>query len=276
MTTQDSEQMTRQESRVGRVQNYLMIEKNTFLEFRDSLDLDQGSQRTGYRKARTCPDIEAEPEPEFQERIQRQASLPIQSPEMRTMSSVSTDPGEWTRRLSNFSEWSRGSFVIDEADTYSGSVEFGEPFKATSSLTRSNRLSRFLRDTAPEMRTTVMIRNIPCRCTQDQLMEEVSKVSSEFNFLYLPSSRKRDGTLGYAFVNFVAPEEAARFIQDFGGHVFPRQPNSTKRAQCSYAILQGFKENVRFYRRSKVAKGEYRPYISKSSNLTRKTTSNNV
>lgn len=133
-----------------------------------------------------------------------------------------------------------------------------------SKPSRANRIPRFAKPKAPEARTTVMIRNIPCRCTQEQLIEEISTVTTSFNFLYLPVSRKRDGTLGYAFVNFLRPEEAAYFVEVFQDHRFHRQPHSNKRATVTFALLQGFKENVLFYRRSKVAKGEFRPYVNRN------------
>jgi RNA recognition motif-containing protein len=109
-----------------------------------------------------------------------------------------------------------------------------------------------------------MIRNIPCRCTQPELLEEIEEVTPGVNFLYLPASRKREGTLGYAFVNFLSPQLAVQFIRDFQAHEFTKQPNSNKRADVGYALLQGFKDNVRFYRRSKVSKSENRPYINRN------------
>jgi RNA recognition motif-containing protein len=129
---------------------------------------------------------------------------------------------------------------------------------------RCDRLSRFAKDKEESQKTTVMIRNIPCRCTQPELLEEIEEVTPGVNFLYLPASRKREGTLGYAFVNFLSPQLAVNFIRDFQNHEFTKQPNSNKRADVGYALLQGFKDNVRFYRRSKVSKSENRPYINRN------------
>merc|ERR1719482_1973059 len=64
-----------------------------------------------------------------------------------------------------------------------------------------------------ESKTTVMIRNIPCRYAQDELIAEITMLDLPFNFLYLPPSRHSGGNLGYAFVNFVEPEMAELFIQ---------------------------------------------------------------
>jgi RNA recognition motif-containing protein len=117
-------------------------------------------------------------------------------------------------------------------------------------------------------KTTVMIRNVPCRCTQAELLEEIEEVVPGVNFLYLPASRKREGNLGYAFVNFTNPELAVQFIQDFQDRSFSKHPRSAKRASVGYALLQGFRENVKFYRRSKVSRSEHRPYVKREQFLS--------
>jgi hypothetical protein len=130
---------------------------------------------------------------------------------------------------------------------------------------KPDRLARFAKNKAAEHKTTVMIRNIPCKCTQEHLVQEISQYTKGFNFCYLPMSRMRDGTLGYAFVNFVTADEASKFMDAFTGHKFRRLPHSRKRTEVTFAVLQGFRENVRFYRRSKVTKTEYGPYINREA-----------
>jgi RNA recognition motif-containing protein len=125
----------------------------------------------------------------------------------------------------------------------------------------AGRLGRFARRNQDEEMTTVMIRNIPCKYNQDWLMQEISEVTEQFNFFYMPMARKSPGCLGYAFVNFVTEDDASEFLESFQGHRFPRQPNSTKRAEAAYAALQGFSKNVKFYQRSKVGKTKLRPFI---------------
>jgi hypothetical protein len=63
--------------------------------------------------------------------------------------------------------------------------------------------------------TTVMIREIPSRYTQRNVSDEVSAVNANFDFLYMPPARKDGGSKGYAFVNFMDEESAARFIAEF-------------------------------------------------------------
>lgn len=127
---------------------------------------------------------------------------------------------------------------------------------------RKDKMSRYCKKKAESHKTTVMIRNIPCKLSQEELMEEVSSVNPQFNFLYLPHSKKQFGNLGYAFVNFTTNNECLHFIEHFDGHVFERAPRSTKRGTAVFATLQGFKENVRFFQRSRVGKSTSGPYIA--------------
>jgi hypothetical protein len=115
-----------------------------------------------------------------------------------------------------------------------------------------------------ELWTTVMIRNIPCRYSQDELYLEVAEIGFAFNFLYLPPARRSPGNLGYAFVNFVDPTHALAFVEAFTGHAFVCQPKSKKRAEVMFAKLQGFEENVAFYSNVKVTKSKYRPFVDRS------------
>jgi RNA recognition motif-containing protein len=126
---------------------------------------------------------------------------------------------------------------------------------------RKDKMLKFCKNKAEHNKTTVMIRNVPCKLSQDELIAEVSLVSKSFNFLYLPSSKKAVGNLGYAFVNFTDNAECVKFLENFADHIFESAPRSKKRALVAYATLQGFKENVRFFKRSRVGKSENGPFI---------------
>jgi hypothetical protein len=121
-------------------------------------------------------------------------------------------------------------------------------------------------DEVSENKTTVMIRNIPCKYTQPQMIAEVSKVNSNFNFLYVPPARtvKVQKNLGYSFVNFNTAEDAAQFMLDFQGHAFSLYKNSPKTAIVNYADKQGLKENMKFFKKSKVSKTKFLPYVVKA------------
>jgi hypothetical protein len=113
--------------------------------------------------------------------------------------------------------------------------------------------------------TTVMIRNIPCKYKQEFVMDEVSAVAPEYNFLYMPPARRDGGSKGYAFVNFCNEEAAHGFIKDFQGHMFYRQPNSLKRADVGYAEIQGLLKNVKFYKKCKVFKSNFQPFVDRAA-----------
>jgi len=70
----------------------------------------------------------------------------------------------------------------------------------------------------PEI-TTVMIRRIPRRYTQQMLVAEVANRGFDgfFDFLYLPWERKQDTNTGYAFMNFVEAKGAMEFKESFDG-----------------------------------------------------------
>jgi hypothetical protein len=107
--------------------------------------------------------------------------------------------------------------------------------------------------------TSIMVRHIPCRYTQEHFFQELSEFGLPFNFLYLPPARRCTGNLGYAFINFVRAEDAEYFLRIFQGHAFKMHPNSKKRAQVLYAKLQGFKQNVEFYENVQVKR--HSPYV---------------
>jgi RNA recognition motif-containing protein len=109
--------------------------------------------------------------------------------------------------------------------------------------------------------TTIILRNIPCRYTQECLLEEIDGTGQKYDFFYLPPARRRRGNLGYAFVNFVDAESAQRFIQLFEGHMFSQQPNAKKKAVIGWAKLQGFEQNRQFYSSARVTKTARHPYV---------------
>jgi hypothetical protein len=123
---------------------------------------------------------------------------------------------------------------------------------------------------APEVveedRTTLMLRNIPCRYEQQELMAELLDLNLPFNFLYLPPARHSLGNLGYAFVNFTNPQYAAHFMKNHGTHTWRYQSAGKKvrdYGEPCYATLQGFDANVKYYSKMKIARSKKRrPYVN--------------
>jgi len=76
-------------------------------------------------------------------------------------------------------------------------------------------------DSVPEMeRTTVMMKNIPNKYTQDSVMDLIHRrgFKSSYDFLYLPIDFRSKSNMGYAFINFCTPEDAQRFAAAFTGY----------------------------------------------------------
>ena len=103
--------------------------------------------------------------------------------------------------------------------------------------------------------TTLMIRNIPNRYTQQELIAELADLgfAGTFNFLYIPLDKGTMSNVGYAFVNFVTKELASKCIETFQGYRFKRhRKTSGKVAAISAAHLQGLEANLAHYEKSAV------------------------
>eukprot|EP00746_Dinoflagellata_sp_MGD_P023233 gnl/MRDRNA2_/MRDRNA2_154446_c0_seq1.p1 gnl/MRDRNA2_/MRDRNA2_154446_c0~~gnl/MRDRNA2_/MRDRNA2_154446_c0_seq1.p1 ORF type:complete len:250 (+),score=32.42 gnl/MRDRNA2_/MRDRNA2_154446_c0_seq1:89-838(+) len=101
--------------------------------------------------------------------------------------------------------------------------------------------------------TTQMIRNIPCRCTKETILEDINNMGFEgtYDFFYLPNDRRRKSNLGYAFINFKTAEAAAYFQQMLSGFKFStnsRISNSHKVCSVSPAAIQGLENNIIHFR----------------------------
>lgn len=88
--------------------------------------------------------------------------------------------------------------------------------------------------------TTVMIRHIACRYTQEQAMQCLNDAGLEgkYDMVYLPLNPSRRANLGYLFVNFVDVEGVDDCKRIFTGKAFGASA-STKRCEVSLAHIQG-------------------------------------
>lgn len=67
-----------------------------------------------------------------------------------------------------------------------------------------------------DCRTTIMIKNIPNKYTQQMLLETIDYSSAgKYDFFYLPIDIKNQCNVGYAFINFIHPV----FVVDFYNHM---------------------------------------------------------
>jgi len=99
--------------------------------------------------------------------------------------------------------------------------------------------------------TTMMIRNIPNRYTQRELIKELEALgfAGSFDFFYSPIDTGSMGNVGYAFVNFRDGAWAERCLRELAGFTFKKhqQKTRTKVAAVSVAHLQGLEANLRHY-----------------------------
>jgi hypothetical protein len=106
---------------------------------------------------------------------------------------------------------------------------------------------------ASDVKTTVMIRNIPNNVTRADLLDRLASHGFQFSidFVYLPMDFKREANLGYAFVNLLTNEVADRFYFSFNGFSdwgFA----SNKVSEVSWGSMHGLDAHIERYRNSPV------------------------
>jgi len=110
-----------------------------------------------------------------------------------------------------------------------------------------------------ETTTTIMIRNIPNRYRQNELVQEINMNDFEgtYDFVYLPMDKSTTSNVGYAFVNFIEEKYAFRAMEVFTNYRFSKYQNiSRKIASVSVAHIQGFEANMKHYKQSAVNDGK--------------------
>jgi hypothetical protein len=108
-----------------------------------------------------------------------------------------------------------------------------------------------------------MIRNIPNRYSQSELLSEIREAGfdNKFDFFYLPMDHETHANFGYAFINFVDEREVDPFTKRFNGLKLNRF-TSNKIIQIVPAQLQGFQANLQHYCKKAVCTDDnvdYRP-----------------
>lgn len=104
--------------------------------------------------------------------------------------------------------------------------------------------------------TTLMIRNIPNKYDRKMLMRELDALgfADSYDFVYLPMDKATYWNVGYAFVNFLKPEAAARCTKVMDGYRFRKFRGTSKKiAQVSPAYIQGLEANLQHYENTAVS-----------------------
>ncbi|XP_019194150.1 PREDICTED: protein MEI2-like 2 [Ipomoea nil] len=90
-----------------------------------------------------------------------------------------------------------------------------------------------------DIRTTLMIKNIPNKYTSKMLLAAIDEThKNTYDFLYLPIDFKNKCNVGYAFINMVSPSHIISFYEVFNGKRWEKF-NSEKVASLAYARIQG-------------------------------------
>jgi len=119
--------------------------------------------------------------------------------------------------------------------------------------------------------TTVMMRNLPNKYTQQMLLEELQdggfRLQQDFDFFYLPMDHSNAANLGYCFINFVETALANAFAAAFQGKKM-RRFNSNKTVVVMPASVQGYERNYAYYASTRVVQAEdpqYRPLFLRTA-----------
>jgi len=117
--------------------------------------------------------------------------------------------------------------------------------------------------------TTMMLRNIPNKYTQNTLLQEIDDFGflGSYNFFYLPMDVHNRSNVGYAFINFILPADAERFRRVFGDHRFQKFQSRKISSVCS-AHVQGLDENLKHFENRAVTHArndQYRPIVFKGN-----------
>ena len=95
--------------------------------------------------------------------------------------------------------------------------------------------------TGKDTRTTIMIRNIPIKYTDEILYESLVEFDGKYDCLYMPYDYEKNGNKGYAFINFVNPLHILYFYEKFNGKKWAHF-ESSKICELNCAHFQGINE----------------------------------
>jgi hypothetical protein len=104
-----------------------------------------------------------------------------------------------------------------------------------------------------EVRTSLLLRNLPGSFTRDKVMEVLRTLglATKVDFLYNPWNLKIKQSCGYAFVNFTTPEAAVECLQRLHGFCLDVQGEHVCEVQwCT--DNQGLHAHVERYRDSRI------------------------
>jgi hypothetical protein len=106
-----------------------------------------------------------------------------------------------------------------------------------------------------DLRTTVMIKNIPSYVSQVDLLKIINKnYSKAYNFFYLPIDFNKKQNAGYAFINFKTSKLIVNFFMEFENQPWNFPNCGNKICYLSYARIQGFRSICEHFEKSNIMK----------------------
>ena len=103
-----------------------------------------------------------------------------------------------------------------------------------------------------DQRKTLMIKNIPNKVTQEELLSMVNKNYKEkYDFFYLPIDFKNKCNIGYAFINLLTLKDAINFVEEFSFMKWTSH-HSEKICAINYARVQGKLNLIKHFQKSSV------------------------
>lgn len=112
--------------------------------------------------------------------------------------------------------------------------------------------------------TTLMVRNIPTRVMQKAFMQELdaSGFHGLYDFCYLPTCFTKNEGKGFAFVNFISPAAAGKFVGTWHrSHRFEEKETSLNISPAQTQGLEANKKNWAGPRIQRIRNPNLRPWI---------------
>jgi len=149
------------------------------------------------------------------------------------------------------------------------SVPGGTPNRGDDKDNRHLKLDVDAVENGRDSRTSLMVRNIPNKYTQQMLLSEFAENGhgpGTIDFFYLPIDFKNKCNRGYAFINFVDYRDILPFHRRYYGKHW-RTFNSDKICEITYARIQGKSAMLKRFENSALMEKdeEYKPLVFVSS-----------
>eukprot|EP00927_Polykrikos_kofoidii_P074110 TRINITY_DN70073_c0_g1_i1.p1 TRINITY_DN70073_c0_g1~~TRINITY_DN70073_c0_g1_i1.p1 ORF type:complete len:266 (+),score=20.79 TRINITY_DN70073_c0_g1_i1:89-886(+) len=115
--------------------------------------------------------------------------------------------------------------------------------------------------------STLMIKNIPCRCNKDEVLKAIheSGFAEKYDFFHLPMRRSQNQNLGYAFISLCNPTIIPSFCAYFEGYVFKHRM-STKVVTVVPAHIQGYSGNLEYFTKTSIMESDHGPIFARVQN----------